>query len=432
MKTLIAVALVVFPLAAAAEPMLSSITPASGSVAGGDYVHIHGTDLQLVPVPCPTPCALKVTFGGVEAQVVIDTDEEIIAIAPPHAAGAVDVQVALAVKGTVTIANGYRYEDPLPSDAVRFVVPIVVNAPGALGSNWVSELRITNASVETLATGGTTIAPQSSARITLNPSIGPGAFFFVPKRIANRITATLRVHDTSRDAESFGTDIPVISETQFRAAVLIPNVPTDPRFRSLLRIYAPISGSTTVAIAIRDDDNGTLLTTQKLGMESYAQVAIDPIPGRSRLRLEITSTGQPPIPIWAFVAVTNNATQQVTPILPSEIAAPAPVSALATGHWGGGGICMQVTETSVSLSNGCGTYIFFRPLSIANGHFEADGTLTPGFGAPPIEPIQSLPVHVSGTLQGNDLTLVITGSSTPQITYHVTLGSTAQCNPPCP
>jgi len=416
MKTLLAVALAVFSLPAFAEAVLSSVAPGSGSVGGGDYVHIHGSDLQL---------ASKVTFGGVEAQIVINSGQEIIAITPPRTAGAVDVQV-----GPATMPNGFRYEDPLPSDAVRFVVPIVINAPGALGSNWVSELRITNASIETLATAGTTIAPQSSATITLNPSIGPGAFFFVPKRIADRVTATLRVHDTSRDADSFGTDIPVVPETQFRASVLIPSVPADARFRSLLRIYAPVSGSTSVTLAIRDDDSGALLATQPLTIDSYAQVAIDPQPGHSRVRLEVASTGQPPIPIWAFVAVTNNTTQQVTTIVPSLIPAPAPVSALALGHWAGGGACMEVTQTDVVIANGCGTGHFVRPLTLTDGRFEADGTYKISVG-PPI-PGPGQPAHYSGIVQGKDLMLVVTLPSSPQFALHVTLGSTAPCAVPCP
>jgi len=426
MKTLVAVALAMFSLAAAGEPVLSSITPASGSVSGGEYVHIHGSDLQLVPVPCPVPCALKVTFDGIESQIVSDSDSEIVVIAPPHAAGAVDVQVSLAVKGTVTFANGYRYEEPLPSDMVRFLAPIVINVPGAFGSNWLSELRITNGSVETLNVGGTAIAPQTSAPITLGPAVGPGAFFFVPKRIANRVTPALRVHDTSRDAESWGTEIPVVPETQFRASVLIPNVPADARFRKLLRIYSMTSDPIAVTITMRDDDTGALLSSLQIAMTSYAQVAIDPAPALTRVRLEIASK---PIPIWAFVAVTNNTTQQVTTILPSQMPAPSPVSALATGHWGGGGTCLEVTQTDVNFANGCATGHFFRP-TLTDGQFEADGTYTVSVGPPPQGPGQ--PAHFSGTVQGNDLLLVVTRPVGPQFALHVTLGSTAPCTPPCP
>jgi len=435
MKTLVAVALAMFSLAAAGEPALSSITPASGSVSGGEYVHIHGSDLQLVPLPCFTPCVLKVTFGGVEAQVVSDTDQEIVVVAPPHAAGAVDVEVVLATKGAAAIANGYRYEAPLLSDNIRFLAPIVINAPGAAGSNWVSELHITNASVENLTVGSSVIAPQTAATIALAQNVGAGAFFSVPKRIADRVTATLRVHDTTRDAESFGTDIPVVPETQFRPSVLIPNVPSDARFRTLLRIYAAQPFFLNAEIAIRDDATGELLASQQLVMTSYAQVAIDSIAGHARLRVEVTdmvlgASAAPAIPIWAFVAVTNNTTQQVTTILPSQMPSPAAVSALATGHWGGGGSCVEVTQTDVSLANGCATGHFFRPPALIDGHFEADGTYTVSVGPPAIGPGQ--PAHFSGTVQGNDLLLVVTRPAGPQFALHVTLGSTSSCTPPCP
>lgn len=436
MKTLATVALALFALAAAGEPVLSSITPASGSVSGGDYVHIHGSDLQLVPLPYLSPRALNVTFGDVEAQVVTDSDQEIVVVAPPHAAGAVDVQVALATKGTVTMPNGYRYEDPLPSDMVRFVAPIVVNAPGILGSNWVSELHITNGSVETLNIGGDAIAPQTSASIALAPNAGPGAFFFVPKRIADRVTATLRVHDTSRDASSFGTDIPVVPETQFRPSVLIPNVPSDAGFRTLVRIYNVQPTYVNATITIRDDASGEPLSTQQLMMLNYAQVAIDPIAGHARLRVEVANTvfgapSVPPLPIWAFAAVTNNTTQQVTTILPSPMPSPAPPSTLALGHWAGGGACMTVTNIDVSFTNGCGGGHFFRPQTLTDGRFEADGTFNFSFGPPPPAPTAE-PVHYSGIVQGNDLMLVVRRATAPQLVLHLTFGSTVPCAQPCP
>jgi hypothetical protein len=435
MKTLAAVALLLFALSSFAEPAVSTITPASGSITGGTYVHIHGSDLQLVPLPCFPPCALLVTFGGVEATVVSDTADEIIVSTPPHAAGSVDVQVALATKGTVNIANGYRYEDPLPEDNVRFLVPIAVSAPGALGSNWVSELSITNTSSEPITIASTTIAPQTTAIVTLpNPNVG--AFFNVPRRLAGSVTAGLRVHDTSRDSDSWGTDIPVVPETQFRPSIVLGHIPGDSRFRTLLRLYGYTSDFANATVAIRDDSTGALLSTQTIVLNNYAQRSIDPVPDHPRLRAEITTQIigaplQPPVPIWGFVAVTNNSTQQVTTITPSLIPTAGPV-ALRTGHWAGGssgsGSCVDVSTTDVNVSMVCAIAHFPAPKT-TNGRFEADGTIMitagPSTGGP------GAPAHFSGVLNGDDLALTITTKDSTPFTIHVTYGSTQPCPQLC-
>jgi hypothetical protein len=431
MKTLAAVALVLFALASFATPAVSTITPASGSINGGDYVHIHGSDLLLVPLPCTPPCALVVTFGGLEATIVSDTADEIIVSTPPHAAGSVDVQVALLTKGTVNIANGYRYDDPQPEDNVRFLVPIAVNAPGALGSNWISELTITNSSAEPITIASTTIAPNTTALVTLpNPNVG--AFFNVPRRLANNVTAGLRVHDTSRDADSWGTDIPVVPETQFRPSIVLSHIPGDSRFRTLLRLYAYTSDFANATVALRDDSTGALLSTQTVLLNNYAQLSIDPISNHPRLRAEITAQTigaplQPPVPIWGFVAITNNSTQQVTTITPSLIATSGPV-ALRTGHWAGGGSCVDVTTTDVNVTMVCALAHFPAPKT-TNGRFEAEGTYFVVVG--PFNGGDGVPAHFSGIVNGDALDLTITPKDGTPFTIHVTYGSTQPCPQLC-
>jgi hypothetical protein len=436
MKTALVIALAAVAISAFGGPVVSTITPASGLVSGGNYVHIHGTGLQLVPVPCFPPCPLQITFGSVEAPVVSDSDDEIVVLAPPHAAGSVDVQVMNPAKGAATIANGYLYEDPLPSDNVRFLAPIAVSAPGAFGSNWVSELRITNASTESVMVGGTSITPRSAALVTL-PSLNVGAFFTIPKRLAGSVTATLRVHDTSRDADNWGTDVPVVPETQFRPLVLLAGIPTDTRFRTLLRIYGYTSDFLNATVAVRDDASGVLLATQGVALSpSYAQLALDPVvaplaAAHPRVRIEITSQINgapllPPIPLWAFVAVTNNTTQQVTTITPSLIpSAVSPAGALAVGHWAGGGSCVDVAEVDANVTMACAVAHFFRPATITNGRFEADGTYKVTAG--PIGPGDGAPAHFIGVIDGNDLALTIQPGGGEPFTIHVTFGSTQPC-----
>jgi uncharacterized protein (TIGR03437 family) len=85
-------------------PTVSSLYPTSGSTAGGDYVVIAGTYLT---------GATAVAFGGVDASFMVDSSTQITAVAPPHAAGTVDVLVTTP-DGTSanTEADDYTYVAP--------------------------------------------------------------------------------------------------------------------------------------------------------------------------------------------------------------------------------------------------------------------------------------------------------------------------------
>jgi hypothetical protein len=83
----------------AAAPAIASLTPASGSVLGGAPVTIAGTGFN----PGST-----VTFGGVAAQVAVDSPNSLVATAPAHAAGPVDVVVT--TQGQASAPATYTYE----------------------------------------------------------------------------------------------------------------------------------------------------------------------------------------------------------------------------------------------------------------------------------------------------------------------------------
>lgn len=84
-------------------PTVTSVSPASGSTAGGQTVAISGIYLSQNP---------SVTFGGVAATNVNVIDENTItATAPAHAAGAVGVEVNVK-GGKHTLTNCYTYVMP--------------------------------------------------------------------------------------------------------------------------------------------------------------------------------------------------------------------------------------------------------------------------------------------------------------------------------
>lgn len=65
-------------------PVITSLTPDTGSTSGGDTITIGGSNLTFTD---------SVTFGGTPASFTVISDNLVVATAPPHAAGSVSVQV---------------------------------------------------------------------------------------------------------------------------------------------------------------------------------------------------------------------------------------------------------------------------------------------------------------------------------------------------
>ena len=82
-------------------PVITGLSPSSGALAGGGSVTIRGAGFAAG--------VTSVTFGGTLATTVrVDNNTQITAVAPAHAAGAVDVTVT--VNGmSVTKAGAYTY-----------------------------------------------------------------------------------------------------------------------------------------------------------------------------------------------------------------------------------------------------------------------------------------------------------------------------------
>lgn len=437
-KCLLSAVLFLAPLALSADITISTITPAAGLTRGGEFVHVHGSNL-LQRIACVLPCPTTVKFGGTLGTIVGVTVSEIVVLAPPHAAGPVDVDVDIPGSGPATIASGYFYQDPQPDEQIRLLIPIAISAPGASNTSWQTDVLVNNGNGEVLllanaaSQGGdvahgvtpANIPPFSTRPITLSPPGGnAGAFLYVPRRLVDNVLVSVRVHDTSRDGESWGAEIPVVPEGQFRSSIVLAGVPTDLRFRTLLRLYGYSFANDEAKIALRDDDTGELLATRTLELISgtqdgtnppvapaYGQLSLEGIlapfaVAHARVRAEVASADFGGTPLWAFVSVTNNITEQVTTItpaiVPAAVAIPTPPT-LTVGHWGSPGSCVDVTSTQVTATFNCQAGSFPFPLVGPDGRFEVDGvfqTLSP-------LPLAPVAAHYSGVLQGPTLTLTV-------------------------
>jgi hypothetical protein len=86
------------------SPVINNVEPPAGSPAGGTIVTITGANFD---------DSTSVKFGGINAMRNRQGSDTIIAIAPPHSAGAVDIEVSNG-KRTAKAAKGFRYELDAP------------------------------------------------------------------------------------------------------------------------------------------------------------------------------------------------------------------------------------------------------------------------------------------------------------------------------
>jgi hypothetical protein len=343
-----------FAISAVAQPSISEIDPVDGFTYGPTNVTITGAGF--------TEGAVEVLFGGVPATILNVTPTTLRVYAQPTAQpggvreeGPVDVTVRVAGHGEATVPNGF-YFHPLatggPADYVMTLVPLsAVQVSGAHGSRWTAELRVFNASHLTLRMLGpeevfqsppidpaVQIEPHQTEQVILsNGGNGvDGAFLYVPSLLSWAPKFSLRVRDISQNAASLGTEIPVVGYYQAGTDVMLVDIPTDPRYRATLRIYAFTPAPMRVGVAVYPESGNTPIEQYDVNLHGIdtnfepfpanpAYIAVDPLTAivrasGPRVRVELTNYGHnvspPPPPIWGFVSITNNETQQVTAVTP--------------------------------------------------------------------------------------------------------------------
>jgi hypothetical protein len=238
------------------------------------------------------------------------------------------------------------------------VVPIAAPQPGALGSQWVTDVAVLNRSdVEVPLAGSfscflcrTAHGLRPGVTYDLVPIPPPnylgGKFLLVDTRYVDQVHFGLRVRDISREAQGFGSEVPVVREREFSAdGVSLLSVPNQPNARVTLRVYGfdpAIAGNVLVRVyqqrlaldvnlipntppdsltAERTYPVAYFPAAEAIGngiypdYPRYAQISDLPLPTTGFARIDVIPV-TPGLRIWAFVTVTNNDTQQVTVISP--------------------------------------------------------------------------------------------------------------------
>lgn len=321
---LLAVLLSAVPLSAQFVPF--TISPASGPTSGGTLVTIKGSFGSW---------PYTVIFGQTAATQTTRVDNETLtAITPAHLPGQVEVRVF--EYDIFRETGGLTFEfigDPPLAQLERILLPVLTPpVPGAFGSEFRTALRLLNTGERTLEVFGLTqncvvlcIDPQGiTMQLEPDQAAGehdiiylgnPGRFIYISPEQSRDFSAHLRVYDTSRAAENFGTAIPVVRHSLFRTSAFgLLNVPTDPRFRNTLRLYS--TAPTTVTIEGLDAAPRVMaLSGGSTPHEpAYAVLSFSGTEAGLKDLIVTPAAGGPAV--WGFVSVTNNLTQHITTISP--------------------------------------------------------------------------------------------------------------------
>ncbi|HZI65823.1 MAG TPA: hypothetical protein VFF17_04590 [Thermoanaerobaculia bacterium] len=244
----------------------------------------------------------------------------------------------------------------------RILLPIATNLPGAYGSFWVTRFTVVNGLDRPLVQNedagpfggclfpGVCETPPVPSNTAFEPVLysssspqvhRPGAVIYARRAIADRLHFSLRVQDTSRQAFTWGTEIPVVRERQLRTGkIVLPNVPLDGRFRQSLRVYEvddTTAACDRVMVRVFDQQSGATLGARELELRglndgpcnasspeyvpdfpNYAQIhgIGQLLTGSTPDVVGVEITPVTSFRFWAFISVTNNETQHVTTITP--------------------------------------------------------------------------------------------------------------------
>jgi hypothetical protein len=101
-----------------AGPSVASLVPSSGPTSGGTSVTITGSGFT---------GATGVTFGGAAATFTMSSDSQIVAVAPAHAAGTVDVIVTTTPRGPSAPSVVARFTYSAPAQNICPALPLWVD-----------------------------------------------------------------------------------------------------------------------------------------------------------------------------------------------------------------------------------------------------------------------------------------------------------------
>lgn len=236
------------------------------------------------------------------------------------------------------------FATPLFAATERVLLPIYSpRVFGAFGSHFVTELFIGNSGSTPVTIRDLTIACVDCNPFVdvpfelapggqlqpgeLFPTGKPGRFLILDGEEIDAVSMNLRVRDIAENATDYGVEIPVVRERDFLInQIVFHGVPTDSRFRNMLRIYsiAPVDVIVTVQKYLSSDplpvrirlNAGTNVFDPAYGVFTDFPRDIGPVDVRIVADPDFFSLLPVEIPLWAFISVTNNSTNTISTVTP--------------------------------------------------------------------------------------------------------------------
>lgn len=149
---------------------------------------------------------------------------------------------------------------------------------------------------------------------------------------AKALSFQLKIMDLSRGVTNAGTEVPVVRESAFRTSTLrLLQVPVDPRFRLLLRLFEMNLDQAEFAVRVFDQATNALLSEHRITTSTPPQGDLRFRPGFAQIADLTSSSGTAsqsthlrveiePLTagtaFWAYISITNNESQHVTLVTP--------------------------------------------------------------------------------------------------------------------
>src|SRR5207244_577357 len=114
---------------------------------------------------------------------------------------------------------------------------------GALGSQWLTESFIYASGAppffrDPLPCADCSRSLSIGSKQLLNDGNPWGHVLYAIRGTTDSLDFASRIRDTSRQAQTAGTEVPVVRERDFRGQLRFLNVPTDTRYRVTLRLWS--------------------------------------------------------------------------------------------------------------------------------------------------------------------------------------------------
>jgi Glycine-rich domain/Archaeal Type IV pilin, N-terminal/IPT/TIG domain len=367
-------------------PTLDTVAPAAGPPAGGTVVTIAGTGFT---------GATAVTFGGIPATLfTVDSDIQITATTPAHAAGAVDVAVT-APGGTVTGTNAYTYGaaptfisiDPA-SGPITGSTSVTINGANFIGVTGVTIGGIAptpftvDSNTKITATTHAHAAGAVDVIITTSngTATGTGAYYYAPAPTFGSIAPPAGTTDGGTSVAITGTNLIGATSVIFDVApATLFTVDNDTSITAITPLHAA-PGAVDVIITT---PNGTAT-----GSNAYTYS----------------------IPITAIGAITG--TPQVGSVLTAGTLTPS--GATATYQWqrsltSGGTYTAISGATSSTYTPVAGDIDYYIEV-VATGTGSYSGTVTSAYVGPVTAPLTGIGAITGTPHEGSVLTA---GALTP-------------------